>query len=508
MDFFGSPFSIFAAQFGAMLGPVDFYRRTRMNKNRQHALMLALMLAGCGGGGDNAQAPIVMSTPPAANIPTPAIAAQPNPDGAALTFTEAKAIDRANPFFRPFGNGRSCASCHDQGQGWSLTPQGLQARFTTTGGTDPVFKLVDGANSPNAADATLDQKRVAYSMLLTRGVLRIGLPIPAAAEFTLVRADDPYGFASAAELSLFRRPLASANLAFNSSIMWDARETFADAASATCLRGSDPLQCFATLDFNLLHQANGAVRGHAQAAQDLGAADQRAIVDFERTLFHAQSVSAGAGDLTDAGALGGPARLATQAFYFGINALEVGDYRTGAPFERNVMRLFGAWRDLPPNGSAQDQARAAIGRGEGLFNNRPINVTQVAGFNPAIERATCSSCHNAPNTGSHSVARMFNTGVAAGALRTADMPLYTLRNNASGELVETTDPGGAMGSGKWSDIGKFKTPQLRGAAARAPYFHDGSARDLEAVVRFYDRRFRMGLSAQESADLAAFLKAL
>lgn len=505
---------------------------TRASQQRSAPLLLALILAGCGGGGGagTAQTPVVIATPPLASNPAPAPvpapapipaqvpvpvpvpatanAAVPNPDGAALTFTASGTVDRGNAFFKPFGNGRSCASCHDQGQGWSLTPQGLQVRFAATQGSDPVFKLVDGANSPRAPADTLDQKRIAYSMLLTKGVLRIGLPIPAGAEFSLVRADDPYGFASATELSLFRRPLASANLAFNSTVMWDGRETFADPASATCLRGAAALQCFATLDFNLLHQANGAVRGHAEAVQDLSAADQRAIVDFEKTLFLAQSSSNVAGDLAAGGALGGPARLASQDFYFGINELETGDYRTGAPFERSVMRLFGAWRDLPPNATVQDQARAAIARGEALFNNRPITITQVEGFSPAIERGTCASCHNAPNTGSHSVARMFNTGVAAGALRTPDQPLYTLRNNATGEVLETTDPGSAMGSGKWRDIGKFKTPVLRGASARAPFFHDGSARDMEAVVRFYDRRFRMGLNQQESADLAAFLKAL
>ncbi len=83
-----------------------------------------------------------------------------------------------------------------------------------------------------------------------------------------------------------------------------------------------------------------------------------------------------------------------------------------------------------------------------------------------------------------------------------------MRNSATGEVVEATDPGMAMVSGKWADISKFKTPNLRALAARAPYFHDGSARDLEGVVRFYDRRFRMGLTPQESADLVAFLKVL
>ena len=45
--------------------------------------------------------------------------------------------------------------------------------------------------------------------------------------------------------------------------------------------GANPAQCFAPLDVSLARQANGAVRGHAQATEDLSAADQRLIVDFE-----------------------------------------------------------------------------------------------------------------------------------------------------------------------------------------------------------------------------------
>lgn len=488
------------------------------------ALLLSIVLSACGGGGSSGAAPEVLANAPApaptpvptpvptptptpAPVPPPAPnVAQSNPDGAALTFTASGTIDRANPFFKAFGNGRTCASCHDEGAGWSLTPPALQARFAASAGTDPVFRLVDGANSPRALADTLDQKRVAYSMLLTRGVIRVGMPIPAGAEFTLSAVDDPYGFASATELSLFRRPLPSANLKFASTVMWDARETLADAQSPICIRDAVPAQCFASLDTNLLHQANSAVRGHAEAAQDLTAAEQRAIVDFEKSLFTAQSQSNVAGDLTAGGALGGPALLAAQNFYFGINDLATGDYQTNAPFTRQVMTLFGAWRNLPAPGTAQDQARASIARGENLFNTRPMNIVQVGGL--ADTRGSCTTCHNAPNSGSHSITRLFDTGVSAAVRRTANMPLYTLRNAATGAEVQTSDPGAAMQTGKWDDIGKFKTPTLRGAAARAPFFHDGSAPDMEAVVQFYDRRFRMGLNPQEAADLAAFLKAL
>jgi len=462
----------------------------------------------------------------AALLPARAAAPQPqaNPDGTALTLSATGTIDGANPFFKPMGNGRSCATCHQQADGWTLSPRSLQARFAASQGADPVFQLVDGANSPLAATATLDQKRVAYSMLLTKGVIRIGMPVPPGAEFTLVRADDPYGYASAQELSLFRRPLPSTNLAFAASVMWDGRETQTDPASTRCIADSRPALCFATLDANLLRQASDAVRGHAQAAQALSAADQRAIVDFERSLFTAQLSSAAAGSLSDAGALGGPARLAVQPFYFGINDVQAGDYRTLAPFNRNAMTLFGAWRNLaappvpgrgapaPAPPSAQSQARASVARGEAIFNSRPFNIAQVAGFSDQLrlplQRGTCTSCHDAPNAGAHSVARLFNTGVADGATRTPDMPLYTLKNIATGEVITTSDPGAALVSGKWRDVGKFKTPNLRALAARAPYFHDGSARDLQGVVRFYDRRFRMGLTQQESADLVAFLKVL
>ncbi|OFA04201.1 cytochrome C [Duganella sp. HH101] len=467
----------------------------------------------------------------AAAAPPPPIVLEPvpNDEGASLTFSSAGAVDTANPFFKPFGNGRSCATCHQADNGWSIGPDKLAARFTASGGTDPVFRLVDGAVSPLAATATLDQKRVAYSMLLTKGLIRVGLPMPAGAEFSLVKTEDPYNYASAKELSLFRRPLPTTNLKFASSVMWDSRETASDAASTLCLKDVRPAQCFASVDASLLHQSSSAVRGHAEAAQDLTAAEQRAIVDFEKTLFTTQISSIDAGSLTDAGALGGPARLAANAFYFGINDVESGDYQTGAPFNRNAMAMFGAWRNLdrplppptpvrgrpappPPAPSAQNLARAAIARGEQIFNNKPFNISGVAGFNDELrrplQRGSCASCHDTPNSGTHSVVRMFNTGVSAGARRTPDMPLYTLRNNASGETVTITDPGAAMLTGKWKDIGRVKVPSLRGIESRSPYFHDGSVHTIEDIVTFYDKRFNIGYTAQEAADLAAFLKVL
>jgi cytochrome c peroxidase len=63
-------------------------------------------------------------------------------------------------------------------------------------------------------------------------------------------------------------------------------------------------------------------------------------------------------------------------------------------------------------------------------------------------------------------------------------------------------------SGNCADIGKLKGPILRGLAARAPYFHNGSAATLLDVVNFYDKRFAIGFTSQQKSDLINFLNAL
>jgi cytochrome c peroxidase len=99
-------------------------------------------------------------------------------------------------------------------------------------------------------------------------------------------------------------------------------------------------------------------------------------------------------------------------------------------------------------------------------------------------------------------------GLSAAARRTPDLPLYTLRETSTGTTVQTTDPGRALVTGKFADVSKFRVPVLRGLGLRPPYFHNGSAPTLDAVVTFYDTRFHIGLSPQDHADLVAFLGAL
>ena len=412
--------------------------------------------------------------------------------GVLQTVSTNGAFDTDNPFFQSLGtNGRACATCHTASDAWSITPQHVRARFAASNGEDPLFRPNDGATCPSDDVSTLAAKRAAYRMLLTKGLIRVGIGIPANAEFTLVDVDDPYGCATAAELSLFRRPLPSTNLPFLSTVMWDGRE-------------SEPGHSLAQ---NLRQQAIDATMGHAQGT--VAPTDQEIddIVALESGLFTAQIEDRGAGRLNEHGANGGPRALSAQPFFLGIND-PLGGNPTGAAFDPRTFTLFSAWM----GGDWRTDATRAIARGEEIFNTRPITITGVRGLNDALGApaiaGTCSTCHDAPNVGHHSLPLALDIGVSDASRRTPDMPLYTLRCTATGEVVQTMDPARALVTGKCADIGKTKGPILRGLAARAPYFHNGSASTLMDVVNFYDRRFTLRLTAQEKSDLVAFLRSL
>ncbi|MEP7053039.1 MAG: hypothetical protein ABJB12_21925 [Pseudomonadota bacterium] len=477
-------------------------------------LVFALPLAaGCAGGGEGASE-LGETNESLELVSLPNELPFPNSSGLAATFSTFGRVDLTGPFFQSLGsNGRSCGSCHQPSDGWSVTPVSLKVRFLLTAGTDPIFRVNDGSNSPNADVSTVAARRAAYSMLLSKGLIRVGLGIPTSAEFSLAAVDDPYGFASAAELSLFRRPLPTTNLSLLSTVMWDGRETFAGADH--CNLSSEGGKCFATVNpFDLADQSNAATLGHAQAAHPLTPEQQSEIVRFEASLFTAQVWDNEAHDLGAKPARGGPRNISRLNTYYGIND-NLGDYQSSAAFSPVIFTEYAAWSGA--RGRGVEAAHASIARGEALFNSRPITISGVAGLNfnspfnpplPATFSGTCGTCHDTPSGGDHSIVAPLNIGLTDAPRRTPDLPLYTLRNNATGETVQTTDPGRALITGKWADIGKFKGPILRGLAARAPYFHNGSAKDLGAVIDFYDTRFAMGLSQQEHDDLAAFLGAL
>lgn len=59
-----------------------------------------------------------------------------------------------------------------------------------------------------------------------------------------------------------------------------------------------------------------------------------------------------------------------------------------------------------------------------------------------------------------------------------------------------------------SPTGQYRTAPLKGVWQHAPYFHDGSATTLEAVVEAYNARRRLGLTPSEIGDLANYMRSL
>jgi cytochrome c peroxidase len=403
------------------------------------------------------------------------------PDGAAL----------GNLFYQKFGtNGRNCNTCHRESDGWSITPVQVQARFDVSEGRDPLFRLVDGATCPTDVVSSLASKRTAYALLLNRALIRMPFQFPDAAEFSVTDWTDPYrctnlGTPTSGVISVYRRPLPTTNLPFQTSIMWDGRES------------------------DLQTQALNAAFQHEEATTPLTPDQLDQIVNFETGNYTAQVFDNSAGSLSAHRATGGPLALSEQQFFTGIND-PFDNNPTDRPFDPDVFVLYQPWQQRQVFSTP---AQLAVVRGEQLFDEHLITIIGVPGMNDEpghnVVSGTCSFCHDTPGVGSHSVNALFNTGVAE--LGTRGLPLFTLACNSgplAGSEFKVTDPGRALITGKCADIGKFKVPALRALAARPPYFHDGSAKTLMDVVNFYDNRFNMGLTPEQKRDLVAFLETL
>ncbi len=432
----------------------------------------------------------------------------PNGSGLLETYNINNApISLTGAFFQSLGtNGRSCSSCHLPTEGWGVSAAEIQLRFLLTQGLDPIFRTNDGSDCDQGVNtSTLQGRRQAYSLLLSRGLIRIPLAVPAGAEFRVANVSNPYGCNDPSTLSMYRRPLPATNLQFLTTVMWDGRESTPPTTQKITYPNTGQLLA------DLAQQAIDATTTHAQGAVPT-AAQVQDIVNFETSLRTAQAYDYSAGALNGNGATGGPVALASQQFFVGINdsfPASFGYNPTGAAFNPNIFTLFTAWVN------SQSSQRASIARGEALFNSKPITISGVAGINdvvglPASFSGTCGTCHDSPNAGDHSVSVPLNIGVAdlTNPLGVSYLPVITLVNNTTNETVQTTDPGRAMISGKWADISKVKGPVLRGLASRAPYFHNGSAASLQEVLVFYDKRFNIGFTNQEEADLVAFLNTL
>lgn len=467
----------------------------------------------------------------------------PNANGASQTYSaNGGGMDMTGLFFQSLGtNGRSCATCHAPADGMSLSAADAQSRFHQTQGQDPIFRTVDGSNCDHNIDvSTLEGKEDAYSLLRTRGLFRIAIAVPANADYAVTSINNPYGCNEAGTISLYRRPLPATNLRFLSAVMIDGRESTPITGTSKIVYANYPNSLFN----DLMHQAMDATNGHGEASPPLRISDPRltSIVNFEMGLTTAQAFDKRAGILNGWGAMGGPLALLGQPFFISINSsvnpLVPGLEQPGGlvtpgdgQFAPAIFNTFSGWSGLPYN-----DPRAAIARGEAIFNSKTFNITGVAGINDDVSAGglvaggipsltgTCGTCHDTPNVGDHSFPTPLdigtgdpdpsNAGVNLGGLDISYLPSITVckLDPATGlptnTCKTTSDLGQALIDGNFDHVGKIKGPILRGLSARAPYFHNGSAKTLLDVVHFYEVRFGLTLTPREESDLVAFLRSL
>jgi hypothetical protein len=82
------------------------------------------------------------------------------------------------------------------------------------------------------------------------------------------------------------------------------------------------------------------------------------------------------------------------------------------------------------------------------------------------------------------------------------------RLHPAAEVVSEPEPAGTPSYASRTATKQYRTAPLHGVWQHPPYFHNGSAPTLEAVVRAYDVRYALGLGAQQAGDLVEYLKSL
>lgn len=100
------------------------------------------------------------------------------------------------------------------------------------------------------------------------------------------------------------------------------------------------------------------------------------------------------------------------------------------------------------------------------------------------------------------------TGRCATCHSGAEFTDANLRLHPVSDVASEPEPNGAPSYASRSATKAYRTAPLRGVWQHAPYFHNGSAATLEDVVKAYNGKMALGLTAAEVSDLAQYLKSL
>ena len=434
---------------------------------------------------------------------------------------------RGHPFFEPLGpNGRACVTCHQPADAMSLSAASAQARWEQTGGKDPLFAASDGSNCPDLPQG----ERASHSLLLAKGLIRIARPWPprdfsgrpVQPDFTLEVVRDPTGcntsarwglHAASPAVSVFRRPRPVANFKYilATGFEMDPKAGLPLPLDPETGKISSHNLMADGRALSLAAQMREAGGAHLQMLRALTTEQIKQITDFEQRIYTAQQSDREGGALDAAGAEGGPAKLkASEPGRLGSQGVAV--WSEFQPWETP--------RDDASLTPAEKAFRASVSRGAKVFRDRTFLIFDSAGVNSPMGfgnpvRNACVFCHNMSQMGMDVAPGQVDLGTTnlPYADPQPDLPLFRVTclkapHPHYGRTILTHDPGYALTTGRCADVGRITLQSLRGLAARAPYFSNGSAKDLRAVIDYYDRRYDIGYTEQEKQDLVNLMKAL
>lgn len=429
-----------------------------------------------------------------------------------------------HPFFTAIGpNGRACVTCHQPADAMSLSAESAQRQWARRGAKDPLFAASDGSNCPSLPQG----ERASHSLLLDHGLIRIARPWPprnVTPDFTIEVVRDPstcnldprHGIEGAGMISVFRRPRPVANFKYIEA-MGFAYDPKSGMPLPVDPDTGKPVSGNLMADGRVLSleaQMRDAASAHLGFLKNLDKRDIERIIDFEQRIYAAQQIDAKGGPLDADGSLGGTKTLQVSAAG-----------RLGSDGGIPVWSEFEAWEKLPEAQKAKLPPRVrafrdSVARGARVFREKTFLITDSAGINSPIGfgnpvRNSCVFCHNMSYMGMDVAPGQVDLGTTNQPFAdpAPHLPLFRVTCTGKphphyGRTILTSDPGYALTTGKCADVGRITLQSLRGMSARAPYFSNGSAKDLRGVIDYYERRYSIGYTEQEKQDLVNLMRAL
>lgn len=340
-------------------------------------------------------------------------------------------IRDAIEFFRPHanGNGRSCATCHRPEDHFALTPKTVEARWQALQRRQQHDPLAD---DPLFRAIDADDFDSDFTTLRTKALVRVTLPLPA----NVKRADD----AAATTVAVWRAVPTVINTRFSGPFQFDGRE--------------------ATLE----SQALSAMRSHSQVTSDPSPQTLTHLAEFQRHLFSSRRI-----------------QRVSRALAHGVEPPPADDHLN--PLERRGRKTFEVFCATCHGGPTQTQ------NGDARFLPLPSRGPLTSGAQAFVNVFVGTPRPPPPGLPPPGppTPRFFDGLPTAGL---AEVPFRVTLPTQVEVATASSDAGRGLLSGDFREFGRFDVPTLFGISKTAPYFHDNSAADLDAVIEHYQAMFR------------------